>query len=57
MDRPNCVEVKNLDTRRKLLEAYRDRPVWIVRSPTATGRGFEVEAGPLSADKLLEQED
>lgn len=42
------------ETRRKLLEAYPDRPVWIIKSPSLTGRGFEVAAGPLSARDLLE---
>ena len=30
------------------VEAYPDRKVWIVAGPTLTGRGFEVQAGPLT---------
>ncbi|MCO6511885.1 MAG: hypothetical protein J5I65_13930, partial [Aridibacter famidurans] len=55
-DRINCKEVTGLDTRRKLLEHYIDRQVWIVRSPSSTGRGFEIEAGPVDARELLKQE-
>ncbi len=36
-------------TREKLFEHYGDRPVWIVRSPSLTGRDYEVAAGPISA--------
>ena len=39
-------------TREKLLKEYSDRPVWIVRSPSITGRGFEVAAGPLTTSQL-----
>jgi hypothetical protein len=35
--------------RAQVLRAYPDRPVWIVNGPTITGRGYEVLAGPLSA--------
>lgn len=43
------------DTRRRLLEAYADRPVWIVRSPSLTGRGYEVVDGPVAAAELLKK--
>lgn len=39
--------------RKRLLEAYRDRKVWIVDGPSITGGGYRVAAGPLSADELL----
>jgi hypothetical protein len=39
--------------RRALLEAYRDRPVWIVDGTTRTNGGFRVVAGPLEAEQLL----
>lgn len=39
--------------RRQLLEAYPDRPVWVVAGPTLTGAGYEVRAGPVSAAEAL----
>jgi 4-amino-4-deoxy-L-arabinose transferase-like glycosyltransferase len=36
-----------------VLEAYRDRSVWVMNGPTVTGRGFEVVAGPIPASELL----
>ena len=39
---------------REALQAYRDRPVWIVDGPTRTGRGFRVVAGPVPAENLLD---
>jgi len=41
------------DVRRQLLEAYRDRPVWIVDGTTNTNGRFRVVAGPLEAERLL----
>ena len=40
-------------TRKKLLTVYADRPLWIVRSPSLTQRGYEVIAGPMTAQDLL----
>jgi hypothetical protein len=37
-------------TRQKLLAVYADRPVWIVRSPSLTGGGYEVVGGPFAAN-------
>lgn len=39
-------------TREKLLSVYGDRPVWIVRSPSLTGKSYEVAAGPLNAREV-----
>ncbi len=39
--------------RAQILQAYRDRPVWIVNGPSLTGRGYEVVSGPLRAGDLL----
>jgi 4-amino-4-deoxy-L-arabinose transferase-like glycosyltransferase len=36
-----------------VLEAYRDRPVWIVEGHSITGRGFVVVRGPISAPQLI----
>ena len=38
--------------RAKFLEAYPDRPVWILDGPTITHDGFRVIAGPLTADQV-----
>jgi hypothetical protein len=43
------------DVRRRLLEAYRDRPVWIIDGPSRTGQGFRVVAGPLTPDQALQE--
>jgi hypothetical protein len=41
-------------TRQKLVAAYPDRLIWIVKGPTLTQRGYEVVAGPIESGKLLE---
>lgn len=41
------------EVRFPLLEAYRDRPVWIVEGHSITGRGFVVVRGPISAPALI----
>jgi hypothetical protein len=35
------------------LQAYADRPVWLIEGPSLTGKGYEVVAGPLAASALL----
>jgi hypothetical protein len=42
------------EARRAVLEAYRDRTVWIIAGPTITGDGYRVEAGPVPAAELLD---
>jgi hypothetical protein len=37
----------------RLLAAYPDWPVWIVNGPTMTHAGYQVVAGPLSAEEFL----
>jgi len=44
-------------TRARLLDAYPDRPVWIVDGPTITHRGFEVRAGPLLRADVMQRLD
>jgi hypothetical protein len=41
------------DTRRKLLETFSDRTVWVIDGPSVTGSGFRVTAGPTTAAALL----
>jgi hypothetical protein len=43
---------RSSSTRREVLQAYQDRPVWILEGPTITGSGFRVAAGPLRAQDL-----
>ena len=33
----------------RLLDAYPDRPVWILDGPSLTGGAYRIAAGPLSA--------
>ena len=40
------------ETRKRALEAYPDRKVWLVDGPSITKRGFEVVAGPLTAAQV-----
>jgi len=47
---------RNPQVRAKILEAYPDRPVWIVNGPTVTKRGYEVAEGPLSELELVAKE-
>jgi hypothetical protein len=54
-DAPVYAWDRDAETRRKLLVFYKDRPVWIVKSPSLTNRGFEVADGPLPADELLRE--
>lgn len=42
-------------TTKKLLEAYKDRAVWIVNGPSITQRGFEVVHSRVSARVLLNE--
>ncbi len=48
---------KNPEIRRKLLEAYPDRKIWIVEGPTLTKGAYRIIRGPVSADELLEELD
>jgi hypothetical protein len=52
-DVPIYVYDRSEVVQREVIEAYSDRPVWILNGPTLTGRGYQVIAGPLSAEKAL----
>jgi hypothetical protein len=39
------------DLRRRVLEAYRGRTVWILDGPSITGDGYRIAAGPLTWDE------
>lgn len=39
-------------TQEQVIDAYKDRPLWIVDGPTITHRGFEVRAGPLTSKEM-----
>lgn len=41
------------DTRKKLLDTFSDRTVWIIDGPSVTGSGYRVTAGPTTASALL----
>jgi len=45
---------KNAEIRARLLNAYADRPVWIIDGPTRTGDSFKIVQGPVDARKLIE---
>jgi 4-amino-4-deoxy-L-arabinose transferase-like glycosyltransferase len=52
-DAPVYVWDGSPEVRFQVLEAYRDRPVWIIDGHSITGRGFRVIQGPLSAQELI----
>lgn len=54
-DAPLYAWDKNPDLRRRLLEAYPERPVWIVEGPTLTGGAYRIVRGPLNACYLLDE--
>lgn len=56
-DAPIYAWDRNPDVEAQLLNAFPNRPVWIVDAPALTQNGYQVVAGPLSADrvKLVEQ--
>ncbi|HEX6125588.1 MAG TPA: glycosyltransferase family 39 protein [Pyrinomonadaceae bacterium] len=41
------------ETRKKLLDTFSDRMVWIIDGPSITGSGYHVTAGPTTAAVLL----
>jgi hypothetical protein len=52
-DAPVYAWDRSPEVRSRLLQAYRDRPVWIVNGPSVTGRSYQVLEGPRSAEELL----
>ncbi|MCP4609858.1 MAG: glycosyltransferase family 39 protein [Planctomycetes bacterium] len=44
---------KNLSVRTQLLNAYPDRPVWIINGPSITNSKFNVIEGPISRQELV----
>jgi 4-amino-4-deoxy-L-arabinose transferase-like glycosyltransferase len=44
---------KSEDIEVELLNAYPDRPVWIVDGPSRTNRDYRIVAGPLTSGELL----
>jgi 4-amino-4-deoxy-L-arabinose transferase-like glycosyltransferase len=41
------------DVRRQVVSAYLDRPVWFVNGPTVTQAGYEIVAGPISGEQVI----
>jgi hypothetical protein len=41
------------NTRREVLAAYSDRPVWIVAGPTITGAGYSIVDGPILPEEVV----
>ena len=52
-DQPVYAFDKNNDVRAKLLQAYSDRPIWIVNGPSVTKEGYKIVEGPISAQQAL----
>ncbi len=46
---------QNPEIRRKLVQNYADRPVWIVNGPTLANGKYEVLRGPVSANDILNE--
>lgn len=54
-DAPIYVRDRSPQVTDRVLEAYSDRPVWVVDGPTVTGAGYAVIAGPLAPGTLPSQ--
>jgi hypothetical protein len=54
-DAPIYAWDRNADVRRRVLEAYSDRPVWVIDGPTQTGSGFRIVRGPVPAHVLIRE--
>jgi hypothetical protein len=52
-DAPIIALDKNPEVRRKLLDAYPDRKVWLIDGPSLTGSGYRVTAGPVNPSELM----
>ncbi len=52
-DAPIYAWDRNRDIRTQLLNAYPDRPVWIINGPSMTKTNFKVVEGPLFSQELL----
>lgn len=55
-DAPVFARDKNAEIRKKLLEKYAARKVWILNGPTVTGNGYEVVEKAIDAAELLNRE-
>jgi hypothetical protein len=55
-DVPIYVWDRDPQIRMKVIEAYSDRPVWVVDGPSVTQLGFKIVEGPLTAQELIAQE-
>jgi 4-amino-4-deoxy-L-arabinose transferase-like glycosyltransferase len=47
---------RNPQVESQLLDAFKDRPVWVVDAPSITKVGYQVVSGPLSAQALKPEE-
>jgi len=45
----------SIEIRKQVLQAYQDRPVWIINGPSVTQAGYKVIEGPISAQELLNE--
>ncbi len=52
-DEPVYAWDRTAEIRAEVLEAYPDRPVWVVNGPSLTDNGFEVVAGPVTGRDLI----
>lgn len=52
-DQPIFAWDRSPATRRAVLAAFPDRPVWLVEGPTVSGDGYRIVAGPLEARSLI----
>jgi hypothetical protein len=52
-DAPVYVHVRGTAADAQIIQAYADRPIWIIDGPTLTHGAYQVAAGPLTAADLL----
>jgi hypothetical protein len=51
-DAPLFAYDRNAEVRAALIEAYADRPFWILQGPTLTGGAYQILAGPIPANQV-----
>ena len=54
-DEPVYAWDPNPQVQTRVVQAYRDRPIWIANGPSITHSNFQVVAGPLTARQLLSE--
>ena len=52
-DAPIYVWDRNQSVRDEVVKAYPNRPIWVIDGPSVTKKGYQIDAGPLTAIEFL----